>query len=86
MRPVLAMLLLSACAPDSYVTAFPVAQGTSISVPTLYTYPMPLCLLICTSHISVIREDALATGGGSVSTGSKSNAQTSTGGSGTVTQ
>jgi hypothetical protein len=73
------ILILTACADNGTgLSSVPLVSGDPASrPPTVYTYPMPLCFILCTSHISAIRDDALVTGGGSFTDGTNSNAQSS---------
>jgi len=64
MKPIL-ILLLSGCAP------MPITGGATPAA--LYTYPMPSCIVFCSSHVSAIREDATSVGSGTLTTGAKSN-------------
>jgi hypothetical protein len=70
-RMMVVLLLLSACAPTPVVV--PGSQP-----PAIWTFPMPLCVVFCTSSISAIREDVNSTGSASITSGAKSNTQTNT--------
>lgn len=72
-----ALTVLVACDPSTYLSSQPITSARGATPAVLYTYPVPLCLIICTAHISSIREDAISTGDGSLTTGAKSNTSSS---------
>lgn len=59
-------------------TDVPLVRGDNVypQIAALNTYPMPLCIFLCTTHISAIREDVVSTGGAALTTGAKSTSQT----------
>jgi hypothetical protein len=78
------ILILTSCADNGTgLSSTPLVDGAKNPPPTIYTYPMPLCFILCTSSISAIRDDALVTGGGSFTSGTNSNTQSNTGGTNT---
>jgi hypothetical protein len=70
MRAVLIIALLAGCEPLPLV---PVGEAPV----QLAVYPMPVCLIFCTAHISAIRDTAQVNGDGSFTEGTNSSSQTS---------
>lgn len=67
-----ALTPLSACAP------MPVIGGPQNPEPVaINAFPIPSCLFLCTSHISVIREDVASVGQAPITTGAKSSTSNS---------
>ena len=66
--PLLLLAVLSGC------QSVPIDQAEG-GIKTLFVYPQPSCIVICTSSISAIREDVDSRG--AVTTGAKTSTQTS---------
>ena len=66
-------LALAGCE-NTYAEGVPLASSAKQT--KLYTIMQPLCVLICSNPVSVVREDVFSGGqGGSIATGAKSNTQ-----------
>ena len=67
----IALLALSAC------TATPI-YNPSKTIPALSSWQEPACLLLCTIHMSLIRDEATSLGSGAISGGTNSTSSSST--------